>query len=309
MRGLVIKSTGSSYLVRTDDGAVQECRIKGSFRIKGIKSTNPVAVGDYVGFQQAQEGIPAYITSIEERRNYIVRRSSNLSKQSHILACNLDLCLLVVTVSHPETSPVFIDRFLASAQAYRIPVNIVINKQDLLDGPGMSVAKEWMELYRNIGYDCILCDSLHGSIDAISALLKDKVTLISGNSGVGKSTLVNRLVPDLKQRTAAVSEKHDTGMHTTTFSEMFQLADGGWIIDSPGVKGFGTFDMGVHEVSHYFPEIFSAQSKCRYQDCTHTCEPGCAVLEAVEQGSISVSRYNSYLSILEDMDEGKYRKL
>lgn len=308
MRGLVIKSTGSSYLVRTGDGTVQECRIKGTFRIKGIKSTNPVAVGDYVEFQQPQEGIPAFITQIEERRNYIVRRSSNLSKQSHILACNLDLCLLVITVSHPETSTVFIDRFLASAHAYRIPVTIVINKQDLLDGHDMAVAQEWMEIYRSIGYDCIACDCLHGSVDEISALLKGKVTLLSGNSGVGKSTLVNRLIPDLQQRTAAVSEKHDTGMHTTTFSEMFQLPDGGWIIDSPGVKGFGTFDMELHEVSHYFPEIFKAQSKCRYQDCTHTCEPGCAVLEAVEQGLIHISRYNSYLSILEDMDQGKYRK-
>ncbi len=309
MRGLVIKSTGSSYLVRTGDGAVQECRIKGAFRIKGIKSTNPVAVGDYVEFQQAVEGVPAYITDIEERRNYIIRRSSNLSKQSHILACNLDLCLLVVTVSHPETSTVFIDRFLASARAYRIPVTIVINKQDLLDESDMAVAREWMDMYRSIGYDCLLCDCLHGSIDDISALIRDKVTLLSGNSGVGKSTLVNRLVPELSQRTAAVSEKHDTGMHTTTFSEMFQLPDGGWIIDSPGVKGFGTFDMEEHEISHYFPEIFKEQSNCRYQDCTHTCEPGCAVLEAVEQGRIYVSRYNSYLSILDDMDEGKYRKL
>lgn len=309
MRGLIIKSTGSSYLVRTGDGAVHECRIKGSFRIKGIRSTNPVAVGDYVEFQQAQEGVPAYITQIGERRNYIVRRSSNLSKQSHILACNLDLCLLIVTVSHPETSTVFIDRFLASACAYRIPVTIVINKQDLLDAHDTAVAQEWMKIYRSIGYDCIICDSLHGSIDGISALLNGKVTLLAGNSGVGKSTLVNRLVPDLQQRTAAVSEKHDTGMHTTTFSEMFQLANGGWIIDSPGVKGFGTFDMEAHEVSHYFPEIFKAQSKCRYQDCTHTCEPGCAVLEAVERGTVHVSRYNSYLSILEDMDQDRYRKL
>lgn len=310
MSGLVIKSTGSSYLVRTPDGAVHECRIKGTFRLKGIKSTNPVAVGDWVEFKTSQDGMPAYITSIGERRNYIVRRSSNLSKQSHILACNLDQCLLLVTVSHPETSTVFIDRFLASAWAYRIPVTLVINKQDLLTENDLETARAWTDIYSRIGYSCIMCDSLHGTgFEQIESLLKDKVTLLSGNSGVGKSTFVNRLVPDLQQRTAAVSEKHDTGMHTTTFTEMFELPGGGWIIDSPGVKGFGTFDMEVHEVSHYFPEIFETQSRCRYQDCTHTCEPGCAVLEAVESGLISPSRYNSYLSILEDMDEGKYRKL
>ena len=310
MRGLVIKSTGSSYLVRTMDGDTVECRIKGTFRIKGIKSTNPIAVGDYVEVAPAAEGVPAYITEIEERRNYIVRRSSNLSKQSHILACNLDQCLLVVTVCHPETSTVFIDRFLASAQAYRVPVTLVINKADLLSDADRAVANEWCSMYRTIGYGCIMCDALHGDgLDTVREALAGKVSLISGNSGVGKSTLVNRLVPDLNQRTAAVSEKHDTGMHTTTFSEMFPLPSGGWIIDTPGIKGFGTFDMDKHEVSHYFPDFFAFQPSCRYDDCTHTCEPGCAVLEAIGNGRIYPSRYASYLSILEDMDEGKYRKM
>lgn len=311
MQGLVIRTTGNSCLVRTGDGTVCDCLVKGNFRIRGIKSTNPVAVGDYVEFQlSADSAAPAYITSIGERRNYIVRRSSNLSKQSHVLACNLDLCLLVVTISHPETSTVFIDRFLASAWAYRIPVTIVINKSDLLDERDMAVAREWMSLYGSIGYECVMCDSLHGTgIGTLLSMLKDKVTLLSGNSGVGKSTLVNRLVPDLEQRTAQVSQKHDTGMHTTTYTEMFGLPDGGWIIDSPGVKGFGTFDMDVHEVSHYFPEIFKFQASCRYQDCSHTCEPGCAVLQAIGDGQIHPSRYASYLSILDDMDESKYRKL
>ena len=279
MRGLVIKSTGSSYMVRTDDGCDQECRIKGTFRIKGIKSTN------------------------------IIRRSSNLSKQSHILACNLDQCLLVVTINHPVTSTVFIDRFLASAWAYRVPVVLVFNKADLLSADDRSTADELTSLYRSIGYECVECDALHGAgIDDVRALLKDKVSLISGNSGVGKSTLVNRILPELNQRTGEISEKHDTGMHTTTFSEMFPLPEGGWIIDTPGIKGFGTFDMEHEEISHYFPEIFKVSAGCRYGNCTHTREPDCAVKRAVETGAIHMSRYTSYLSMLEDEDEDKYRK-
>ena len=309
MRGLVVRNTGSSYLVRTDDGRDQECRIKGTFRIKGIKSTNPIAVGDYVEFAPAREGEPAYITDIEERRNYIIRRSSNLSKQSHILASNLDQCLLVVTVNHPVTSPVFIDRFLASAWAYRVPVVLVFNKADLLSAEDRATADEFTTLYRAIGYVCVECDALHGEgIDALRAILKDKVSLIAGKSGVGKSTLVNTILPELNQRTSEISEKHDTGMHTTTFSEMFPLPEGGWIIDTPGIKGFGTFDMEHEEISHYFPEIFKCSAGCRYGNCTHTCEPECAVKRAVETGSIHLSRYNSYLSMLEDEDEGKYRK-
>ena len=309
MRGLVIRNTGSSYLVRTDDGRDQECRIKGTFRIKGIKSTNPVAVGDYVEFSPARDGEPAYITDIEERRNYIIRRSSNLSKQSHILACNLDQCLLVVTISHPVTSTVFIDRFLASAWAYRVPVVLVFNKTDLLTEEDGATLQELTSLYQEIGYSCLQCDALHGEgIDQVLQVLKGKVSLVSGNSGVGKSTLINRILPELNQRTAQISEKHDTGMHTTTFSEMFPLPDGGWIIDTPGIKGFGTFDMEHEEISHYFPEIFKYSADCRYGNCTHTCEPDCAVKHAVETEKIHISRYTSYLSMLEDEEEGKYRK-
>lgn len=310
MRGLVIKSTGSSYLVRTDDGDTVECRIKGTFRIKGIKSTNPVAVGDYVEIARAQDDVPAYITGIGERRNYIVRRSSNLSKQSHILACNLDQCLLVVTVSHPATSTTFIDRFLASAWAYRVPVVLVFNKTDILTPEERRETDSLCDLYSSIGYRCLQCAAIDGTgMDAVRAVLKDKVTLISGNSGVGKSTMVNSLLPSLCQRTADISEKHDTGMHTTTFSEMFQLPEGGWIIDTPGIKGFGVFNMESGEISHYFPEIFNCSKDCRYGNCTHVREPDCAVLRAVSQGSIALSRYTSYLSMLEDEDEDKYRKM
>lgn len=308
MRGIVVKSTGSSYQVYTDDGNIQECIIKGNFRIKGIKSTNPVAVGDYVKISAASADVPAFIVDIEERRNYIIRRSSNLSKQSHILACNLDLCLLVVTINHPETSTVFIDRFLASAWAYRIPVTLLFNKADLYNDAENERLAELMELYRSIGYNCLVCDALHGTgIDDIRNLIKDNVTLISGNSGVGKSTLINRLLPDLNLKTSQISEKHNTGMHTTTFSEMFQLSDGGWIIDSPGIKGFGMYDMNPEEISHYFPEIFKCSENCKYGNCTHTNEPQCAVKSAVETGEINISRYASYLSMLEDNEEGKYR--
>lgn len=308
MRGIVVKSTGSSYLVYTENGNTQECIIKGNFRIKGIKSTNPVAVGDYVKISAASTDAPAYITDIEERRNYIIRRSSNLSKQSHILASNLDLCLLVVTINHPETSTVFIDRFLASAWAYRIPVTLLFNKADLYDEPERQRLNDLMELYQSIGYNCLVCDALHGTgVDNVRALLKDNVTLISGNSGVGKSTLINRLLPDLNLKTSQISEKHNTGMHTTTFSEMFQLPDGGWIIDSPGIKGFGMYDMNPEEIGHYFPEIFKHSENCKYGNCTHTNEPQCAVKRAVERGEIDISRYSSYLSMLEDNEEGKYR--
>lgn len=308
MRGIVVKSTGSSYLVYTDDGNMQECIIKGNFRIKGIKSTNPVAVGDYVQISVASADVPAYIVDIEERRNYIIRRSSNLSKQSHILACNLDLCLLVVTVNHPETSTVFIDRFLASARAYRIPVTLLFNKVDLYNETEIQRLDELIDLYKSVGYDCLVCDALHGKgIDDIRAQLKDKVTLISGNSGVGKSTLINNLLPNLNLKTSKISEKHNTGMHTTTFSEMFQLPDGGWIIDSPGIKGFGMYDMNPEEIGHYFSEIFQHSENCKYGNCTHTNEPQCAVKRAVETGEINISRYSSYLSMLEDNEEGKYR--
>ena len=309
MHGLVIRSTGNSCIVLTDEGIRVECQIKGNFRIRDIKSTNPVAVGDRVKITIPEGNEPAFITDIDERRNYIVRRSSNLSKQSHILACNLDQCLLVATISHPETSTVFIDRFLATAQAYRVPVILLFNKRDLLSDEECRKADELCSLYSGIGYRCIQCSILQDSgLEELDDILRDKVTLVSGNSGVGKTTLINRLLPELDLRTGKISDKHDTGMHTTTFSEMFNLPEGGWIIDTPGVKGFGSFDMSSDEISHYFPEIFSCSCNCRYGNCTHTTEPGCAVKDAVSTGKIHQSRYNSYLSMLNDESQGKYRK-
>ncbi|MCQ2110436.1 MAG: ribosome small subunit-dependent GTPase A [Bacteroidaceae bacterium] len=309
MRGLITRTTGSSCMVRTDSGSDVECIVKGNFRIKGIRSTNPVAVGDYVEITEPVQGEPSFIKSIEDRRNYIVRRSSNLSKQSHILACNLDQCVLIVTIQHPETSTVFVDRFLATAQAYRVPAILVFNKVDLLTEEDTVRLKELMDLYSGIGYSCLTCDAKHGTgVDEIVSVLSGKVTLLSGNSGVGKSTLVNRILPDLRLKTGLISDKHDTGMHTTTFSEMFELPGGGWIIDTPGVKGFGNFDMEPEEIGHYFPEIFSMSRDCRFGNCTHTNEPGCAVKNAVSTGEISLSRFTSYLSMLQDEDEDKYRK-
>ena len=325
MRGLVIKSTGSSYIVRLDDGSDVECRIKGNFRIRGIRSTNPVAVGDFVSVDGE------WITDVEERKNYIIRRSTNLSKESHILAANIDQVALIVTINHPVTSTTFIDRFLATCEAYRVPAILIFNKIDLLTEEELAQLADLRALYESIGYETLSISAKNlnseainaagNEREAINALLAGQTTLLSGNSGVGKSTLLNALFGREMTRTGKISDAHDKGMHTTTFSEMYALNSEtingeanklinptqGWIIDTPGIKGFGSIDFEREEVSHYFRDIFAVSRDCRFGNCTHTNEPGCAVQEALIKGEIAISRYESYLSLLGDCEEGKYR--
>ena len=311
MSGVVTKISGSWTTVRTDDGRLFLCKVKGSFRIRGIRTTNPVAVGDRVDITASPDGETALITAVHERRNYIIRKASNLSKQSHILACNLDRVLLVVTLRHPETSTVFIDRFLATAEAYRVPVVVCFNKCDLLSEEEQEELRRLRALYESLGYETCAVSALDPSSLSLGSL--EGLTLLSGNSGVGKTTLLNALCPELELKTAAISEAHLTGMHTTTFSEMYALPEsvcpaGGAVIDTPGIKGFGTFDMEPEEVSHYFREIFAVGRECRFGNCLHTREPGCRVIAAVEEGRIALSRYESYLSMLADKGESKYRE-
>ena len=308
MRGLVVKNTGSWYTVKTDDGRLVNSKVKGNFRLRGIRSTNPVAVGDRVEIAENAEGT-AFITEIQDRTNYIIRKSPNLSKQSHIIAANVDQALLVVTVNYPQTSTTFIDRFLASAEAYRVPVVLLFNKADLLTADERHYQDMMMELYRTVGYDCRAISAETGAgVAELERLLAGKVSVLSGNSGVGKSTLINRILPGANLRTAEISDAHNQGTHTTTFSEMLLLPSGGYLIDTPGIKGFGTFDIEPAELTGYFKDIFRFAKDCRFSNCTHTHEPGCAVLRAVEEHYIARSRYQSYLSMLEDQDESKYRE-
>ncbi len=328
MRGLVIKSTGSSYIVRMDDGTNVECHIKGNFRIRGIRSTNPVAVGDFVEVQTLADGTN-WITEIEERKNYIIRKSTNLSKESHILAANVDQVALIVTVNHPATSTTFIDRFLATCEAYRVRAILIFNKIDLLTEDELEQLAELRALYESLDYQTLEISAIslqnsefRSQKSDLFSLFEGKTTLLSGNSGVGKSTLLNALFGKEMTRTGKISDAHDKGMHTTTFSEMYflEMENGEWkmengewkmengrIIDTPGIKGFGTIDFQKDEVSHYFREIFAAGRDCRFGNCTHTNEPGCAVQDKIITGDIAISRYESYLSILNDATEGKYR--
>ena len=303
MQGLITKSTGSWYQVQTPGGQRYDCRIKGKFRIKGITTTNPLAVGDIVDFELEPEQETGVITDLHQRKNYIIRKSINLSKQGQIIAANLDKALLVVTLASPRTSLGFIDRFLVTAEAYAIPAKLVFNKLDLFSGEGLEILAEHKAIYENIGYPCYEVSALEGTnIGQIQELLKDKVTLFSGHSGVGKSSLINALLPKLDLRTSEVSEWSDKGTHTTTFAEMFELPQGGFIIDTPGIRELGIIDIEKDELGRFFPEMRSRMQDCRFNNCRHINEPGCAVLDALENGEIELSRYESYLSIYNGND-------
>ena len=309
MKGLVIKTTGTSYGVYFPDGTIADCHVKGNFRIRGIRSTNPVAIGDHVEVTQNEDGTN-WITELLDRKNYIVRRSTNLSYASHILAANVDMAALIVTINHPITSTTFIDRFLATCEAYRVPACLIFNKIDLLNEEELQELASLRQLYESLGYPTYAISALNDISTVnhqLSSLFNDRITLLSGNSGVGKSTLINAIFGKDIARTGAISSAHHKGMHTTTFSEMHPLNNTSWIIDTPGIKGFGLLDVEKEEISHYFRDIFKVSRDCRYSNCQHTGEPGCAVYQAVTKNEIALSRYESYLSILDDVNEGKYR--
>lgn len=306
-KGIVFKSTGSRYLVKTNNGDLINCTIKGKFRMSDIKSTNPIAVGDNVVITMDTENNMGVISEIEERKNYIIRKASNLSKQSHIIASNIDQALLLVTVNYPITTTVFIDRFLASAEAYRIPVKIIFNKIDRYDEAHQKSVSELRCIYEAIGYETYAISAkMQDDLSIVIGLLKDNVSVISGHSGVGKSTLINRIQPGLNLKVAEISDIHQSGKHTTTFAAMHELNFGGYIIDTPGIRGYGLIDIEKEELHHYFKEIFNYSHDCQYGNCTHIHEPGCAVKQAVNDENIALSRYQSYKNILQSKS-GKYR--
>ncbi|MAB57795.1 MAG: ribosome small subunit-dependent GTPase A [Aequorivita sp.] len=310
MKGIVYKSTGSWYSVKAENGTFYDCRIKGKFRIGGIKSTNPVAVGDHVDFDIEKKGdeTVGVIKHIDERENYIIRKSVNLSKQTHIIAANIDVAFLLITLNNPPTFTTFIDRFLVTAEAYHIKAVLLFNKIDTYNEDELLEIKFLAALYRKIGYECIGISAVTGkNIDKLKAIMKDKVTMFSGHSGVGKSTLINAIEPDLDLKTSKISEQHLQGQHTTTFAEMFDLSFGGQIIDTPGIKGFGVVEMDKEELGDYFPEFFERKENCKFNNCLHLEEPQCAVKEALENEEIAWSRYKSYLQILEG-EEDHFRK-
>ena len=306
MTGTVYKSTGSWYTVKTELGAVYDCRIKGKFRIKGIKSTNPIAVGDVVDFnvETLDNVTTGVIHNIHDRENYIVRKSVNLSKQTHIIAANIDTVFLLITINNPPTLTSFIDRFLVSTQAYGINTVLVFNKMDTYDEENIMEVKYLASIYRKIGYECVEVSAITGqNIDHLKVLMKDKTSMFAGHSGVGKSTLVNAIEPSLDLKTKEISMLHMQGQHTTTFAEMFDLSFGARIVDTPGIKGFGVVDMDKEEIGDYFPEFFALKEHCKFNNCIHVEEPQCAVKEALDNDEISFSRYRSYLQILEGDDE------
>jgi ribosome biogenesis GTPase len=311
-KGIVIKSTGSWYTVKTTEGELIDCRIKGNFRLKGIRSTNPIAVGDHVELTVSQEdsnlegAITGMITNIIERKNYIIRKSPNLSKESHIIAANIDQAFLIVTIKHPVTTSTFIDRFLVSAEAYRIPCHLIFNKIDLYNEAETALMNSMVDVYEAVGYQCLKISATgHIGMEELKMMMKDKTNVFSGHSGVGKTTIINGIQPGALLKTGIISDSHHKGKHTTTYSEMIDLDFGGFIIDTPGIKGFGLLEMAKEEISHYFPEMFKLLNNCQYYNCTHTHEPGCAVKKAVEEGQIAESRYDTYVGLLNNDD--KYR--
>ena len=303
MQGLVIKSTGSWYTVLGENQHKYECRIKGKLRMKGLVSTNPVAVGDFVDFELEPEQETAVISKVHDRKNYIIRKSINLSKQVQIIAANLDQACLVVTLASPRTSLGFIDRFLVTAEAYGIPAILIFNKLDLFSDEGLEILANYMDLYESIGYKCYAVSAVEGThVDTIKELLKDKTTLFSGHSGVGKSSLINQIIPGIALRTGEISDWSDMGKHTTTFAEMFELPFGGKLIDTPGIRELGIADIEPEELAHFFPEMRSRMHGCKFHNCVHINEPGCAILKALDEGEIEPTRYDSYLSIYHKND-------